>query len=188
MFEQRQFPFLGQGHVVFDGVQRPQHEVEHAHGVSQLLWQLLDHHCEAPRDGVEHAITERQGRILGKVLGSICGPFGAHLRVHAVSVRSWIVPFAPTSVVDRTRAVQSPGWASNCATAMAMAGMDASKPFLYPPSRPGLPLSLARSASSKGGIQGSVGPEGREGLVPLPFPCGFETGPPPFEPGWRRTC
>mmetsp|Transcript_1962 Transcript_1962/g.12400 ORF Transcript_1962/g.12400 Transcript_1962/m.12400 type:complete len:201 (-) Transcript_1962:5-607(-) len=118
-FQQGEFSCLWQGHVVFDGIQGPQHEVEHAHGISELLRKLLDDHCEAPGDSIEHAITERQARFLWETFGSICRPFGAHLRVFEVSIRTFDACLDPSVSTCRTRAIQSPGCASNCATVMA---------------------------------------------------------------------
>ena len=48
--EDRKLRLNGQRHVVLDGVQRAQHEVEHAHRVAQpggLVRQLLDDHRKA---------------------------------------------------------------------------------------------------------------------------------------------
>ena len=45
--QQGQLDGLGNGHVVLHGVQGAKHQVEHAHRVSQLFRQLLDHYRKA---------------------------------------------------------------------------------------------------------------------------------------------
>ena len=64
----RALGLIRDAHVVLDGVQRAEHEVEDAHRVLQLVRQLLDDDRERPGHEVEHVVAEPEVGFLRQLL------------------------------------------------------------------------------------------------------------------------